>query len=102
MSATIRLTRQARGIELRQGPIEIAIDGIMAASIRRGETAEIPVEPGGHTLRLAAGRYSSRDHPFEASDGETLNFRCHPATVWPRYVASIVVPNLAISLRREK
>jgi hypothetical protein len=102
MSATVKLTRQARGIELRKAPIEIAIDGITRASIRRDETAEIPVEPGRHTLRLAAGRYSSGDHPFEASDGETVNFRCHPAMVWPRYVASIVVPNLAISLRREE
>lgn len=101
MSATIRLTREGFGIELRKGPIEIAIDGRSAGSINSRETVEIPVEPGRHTLRLAAGRYSSRDHSFEVTDGEIVNFRCHPAMVWPRYVASMVAPNLAISLRRE-
>jgi hypothetical protein len=35
------------------------------------------------------------------ADDEVVNFRGHGAMLWPRYVASIVKPDLAISLRRE-
>jgi hypothetical protein len=38
---------------------------------------------------------------FDVSDGDTANFRCHGANIWPRFVASLVKPDLAISLRRE-
>jgi hypothetical protein len=31
-----------------------------------------------------------------------VNFRCHGAGIWPIYVASIVRPDLAISLKREE
>ncbi|MGB8877125.1 MAG: hypothetical protein WCD11_12440 [Solirubrobacteraceae bacterium] len=103
MSAMIRLKREASlGIELRRGPIEITIDGRAGGSINSREALEFPVGPGHHTLRLTAGRYSSREQSFEVSDGEIVNFRCHPVMVWPRYVASLVLPGLGISLRREE
>ncbi|MGH9918228.1 MAG: hypothetical protein ACRD6W_05070, partial [Nitrososphaerales archaeon] len=60
-----------------------------------------PLERGHHTLRLRRGRYSSKDRPFDAADGENVNFRCHGAKMWPRYVLSIAKPDLGISLRRE-
>jgi hypothetical protein len=101
VSATLRLTRKGAGIELRRGPFEIALDGGSAGLIKNHETVETPVEPGRHTLRLRSGRYSSQDHSFDVADGEVVNFRCHGAMVWPRYVASIVKPDLAISLRLE-
>ncbi len=103
MSAMIRLTRGASfGIELRRGPIEITIDGRAGGSINSREAMEFALEPGHHTLRLTAGRYSSREQSFEVSDGEIVNFRCHPVMVWPRYVASLFLPSLGISLRREE
>ncbi len=92
MSATLRLTREGVGVELRRGPFEIAIDGASAGSIDRHETVEKPLEPGHHTLRIQAGRYSSRDQSFDVADGEAVNFRRHAAMVWPRYVASILKP----------
>ncbi len=101
MSAMLHLTREAFGIELRRGTFEILVDGATVGSIKRHETVETPLEPGHHTLRLRSGRYSSGDHSFELADGEVVNFRGHGAMVWPRYVASIVKPDLAISLRRE-
>jgi hypothetical protein len=101
MSSTLRLTREGAGIELRRGTFEIAVDGGSLGSIKRNETVEKPLEPGQHTLRVQAGRYSSRDESFDVADGELVNFRCHGAMVWPRYVASIVKPDLAISLKRE-
>jgi hypothetical protein len=101
MTATLRLTRKGAGIELRRGPFEVTVDGRDVRSISYHETAETPIEPGPHTLRIRAGRYSSRDESFEARDGEVVSFRCHGAMVWPRWVASFIKPDLAIALRRE-
>ena len=56
---------------------------------------------GPHTLRIKARRYSSRDCSFDVRDGDSLTFRCHGAMVWPRFVASMVKPDLAIALKRE-
>jgi hypothetical protein len=101
MSATLRVTREGTGIELRRGRFEVVVDDTSVRSLDRHETVEIPVEPGHHTLRIRAGRYSSRDRAFDVADGEVVNFRCHGAMIWPTYLASIVKPNLAISLKRE-
>jgi hypothetical protein len=101
VSATLSLTREATGIELRRGTFQIALDGGSVGSIERHQTVEKPIEAGQHTLRMQAGRYSSQDRSFEVADGEVVNFRCHGAMLWPRYVASIAKPDLAISLKRE-
>jgi hypothetical protein len=102
MSATLSLTRKVSfGIELRRGRFEISLDGDRIGSIDKDETVEVPVEPGRHTLRVRHGRYSSRELPFDVADGEVAAFLCHGARIWPLYVASIVLPNLAIALTRE-
>ena len=101
MSATLRVTREGVGIELRRGRFEIVADGNGGGAIERHESMETPLEPGHHTLRIRAGRYSSPEHSFDVADGEVVNFRCHGAMIWPRYVASIVKPDLAISLKQE-
>lgn len=49
----------------------------------------------GFGIELRRGRFDV------TVDGETASFRCHGAMVWPRFVASLVKPDLAISLRRE-
>jgi hypothetical protein len=95
------LTREGAGIELRRGGFEIVVDGKSVGSLERHETVETALEPGHHTLRIRSGRYSSQDHSFDVAEGEVVNFRCHGAMIWPRYVASIVKPDLAISLKRE-
>jgi hypothetical protein len=101
VSVTLRLTREGYGIELRRGTFDVTVDGISVGYSKWHETVEVPVEPGHHMLRIRARRYSSREHSFDAADGETVNFRCHGAMIWPLYVASIVKPDLAISLKRE-
>ncbi len=101
MPSTLILAREGTGIELRRGPFEIQLDGRNVGSINRHETIETPVEPGRHHLRIRSGRYSSHDQAVDVSDGEVVTFRCHGAMVWPRYVASILKPDLAISLKRE-
>jgi hypothetical protein len=98
---TVRLTREGFGMELRRGSFEISIDGNSVGSVEYGQSIELPVEPGQHTLRIRRGRYSSRPLSFDATDGRTASFRCHGAMVWPRWLASFVKPDLAISLRRE-
>lgn len=101
MSATLKLTREGIGMELRRGTFDVLVDGRSVVSIELHDTVEVPVDPGRHTIRIQAGRYSSQDHSFEVVDGEMVTFRLHGAMMWPRYVASIVKPDLAISLRRE-
>jgi hypothetical protein len=101
MPASLKVTRQGAGIELRRGTFDIQLDGRSAGPITRDQTVEAPLEPGHHTVQIRKGRYSSQAHSFDIADGETINFRTHGAMVWPRYVASIVKPDLAISLKRE-
>ena len=100
MSATLKLIREGVGMELRRGTFDVLVDGKSAVSIERHDAVEVPIDPGRHTIRIRAGRYSSQNHSFEAPDGETITFRLHGAMMWPRYVASIVKPDLAIALRR--
>jgi hypothetical protein len=100
MPATLRLTREtAFAFELRRGVFDISIDDKTIGTIESHATVEVPLEPGPHTLRIRHGRYSSRNQSFDAADGEVISFRCHGAAVWPRWAASFVVPDLAISLK---
>lgn len=101
MSATLNLTREGLGVELRRGTFHVLLDGNDIGSIEWHNTIREPVEPGHHVLRITAGRYSSQSVSFEATDGETVEFRCHGAMIWPRYVVSMVKPDMAISLKRE-
>lgn len=101
MAATLRLTRQGVGVELRRGAFDVLVDDNSVGSINWHDTVEVPVEPGRHKIGIRAGRYSSQDHSFEAADGEMVTFRVHGAMVWPRWVVSMLKPDLAISLRRE-
>jgi hypothetical protein len=102
VSATLRVTRNAGfGIELRRGRFEVSVDRKIVGSIENNETFETPVERGRHAILIRKGRYSSRAQSVDVADGEVVVFRCHGTRIWPMYVASIVVPNLAISLKRE-
>jgi hypothetical protein len=101
VSATLMVTHELGfGIELRRGRFEIVVDGETAGSLDLHETLEAPVEPGRHTVRAHHGRYSSRERSFDVADGEAVTFGCHGARIWPLYLASIVKPDLAISLKQ--
>lgn len=101
MSATLRVTREGAGIELRRGTFEVVVDGTAVGAIEYEQTTDVTLEPGHHTVEVRKGRYSSRAHPFDVTDGEVVAFRCHGAMMWPRYVASLVKPDLAIALHRQ-
>jgi hypothetical protein len=101
MSATLKLTHKAVGAEIRRGTYDIALDGERVASVEMNDTFETPVEPGRHTLQVRNGRNSSRTKTFDAAEGEIVAFRCTGKSILPIFLASFVVPSLALSLRRE-
>lgn len=100
MTATLTLTRDGFGIELRRGRFDVVVDGASAGSIDWHDTVDLPVDRGHHTLQIRHGRYASRSHSFDLDDGETATFQLHGANLWPVFVASLVKPDLAISLKR--
>ena len=100
MTATLKMTHKAIGAEVRRSPYDIVVDGQIAGSVEMNQTIEIPVGPGRHTLQLRSGRNSSRPQNFEASDGQVVSFRCTGKSFLPLFLASFVVPSLALQLRR--
>jgi hypothetical protein len=102
MPATLTVAHELGfGVELRRGRFDVLVDGKVVGSIDNHERVERPLEPGHHTVQMRKGRYSSRDTAFEVTDGEVVNFRCAGVRIWPMYVASIVTPSLAITLKRD-
>ena len=101
MSATLKLTHKAIGAEVRRSPYDIVLDGETVGSVEMNGTFETPVEPGLHTLQVRSGRNSSRAKTFDAGDGATIAFRCTGKSFLPIFVASFVVPSLALQLKRE-
>jgi hypothetical protein len=101
MSATLTLTHKAIGVEVRRGPYDVEVDGKRVGSLEMNDRIETPVEPGRHTLQVRNGRNSSRTKTFDAADGETVAFRCTGKRFLPLFLASFVVPSLALLLIRE-
>jgi hypothetical protein len=101
MSTTLRLTHKAIGAEVRRGPYDVLVDGKHVGSVEMNNTIEIPVDPGRHTLQLRNGRNSSRTLTFDAAEGEVIAFRCTGKRFLPIFLASFVVPSLALTLHRE-
>ena len=100
MTATLRLTHKALGAEVRRGTYDIVVDGRRAGSVEMNESTEVPIEAGHHTLQVRNGRNSSRTRTFEAADGETVAFRATGKSFLPIFLASFLVPSLALHLRR--
>ena len=101
MSATLKLTHKAIGAEVRRSPYDVLVDGETVGSVEMYGTFEMPVEPGSHTLQVRSGRNSSRAKTFDAADGTTIAFRCTGKSFLPIFIASFVVPSLALQLKSE-
>jgi hypothetical protein len=101
MSATLKVTHKAIGVEVRRGTYEVVVDGERVGSLEMNDTIEIPIEPGHHTLQVRNGRNSSRTLRFEAAEDKVVAFRCTGKRFLPIFLASFVVPRLALSLRPE-
>jgi hypothetical protein len=102
VSATLQLSRNAPfGFELVRHPFEVLIDGNTVGTVPMHGALEQPVEIGHHVIRLRAGRRTSQERSFYASEGEVIGFWCYGARLWPLYVASFAKPDLGISLKRK-
>ena len=101
MAATLKLTHSAIGVEVRRGTYDVVLDGEHAGSLEMNDPIEIPVDPGPHTLQVRNGRNSSRTLTFDAAESETVSFRCAGKRILPIFLASFVVPRLALKLKRE-
>ncbi len=64
-------------------------------------TIEIPVGAGRHTLQVRSGRKSSGTETFDAAEGQIVAFRCTGKRFLPIFLASFVVPRLALKLVRD-
>lgn len=100
MSATLQLTHKAIGAEVRRGAYEVVVDGERFGSVEMNDTVEIPVHVGRHTLQVRDGRKSSNIECFDAAEGETVAFGCTGKRVLPIFLASFIVPRLALKLVR--
>ena len=101
MSATLRVTHRAIGAEVRRGAYDVEVDGKRVGSVTMNDKFETPIEPGPHSLQVRNGRNSSRVETFDTADGETIAFRCTGKRFLPLFLASFVVPSLALVLVRE-
>ena len=101
MPATLKVAHKEIGMAVRRGPYDVVVDGKRAGSVELHGTFETPVEPGRHTLKVRSGRNSSPTKTFDAADGELVSFRCGGKSILPIFLASFVVPSLALSLHRE-
>jgi hypothetical protein len=101
MSATLKLTHKAIGAEVRRGTYDVVVDGERVGSVEVNDTIEIPVEPGPHTLRVRNGRKSSSTESFDTAEGEIVAFRCTGKRFLPIFLASFIVPRLALKLVRD-
>jgi hypothetical protein len=99
--ATLKLSHKAIGVEVRRGTFDVLVDGKGVGSVEMNGTLETTVEPGRHTLQVRNGRNSSGTAAFDAAEGEVVAFRCTGKRFLPLFLASFVVPSLAIKLKRE-
>src|ERR1700730_9212206 len=101
MSATLKGAHKAIGAEVRRGTYDVVVDGERVGSVEMNDTIEIPVEPGRHTLQVRDGRKSSSTETFDAAEGEIVAFRCTGKSFLPIFLASFIVPSLALKLVRD-
>ena len=101
MPATLKVTHEAIGAEVRRGPYDVVVDGERVGSVEMNQTIEISVEPGRHTLQVRNGRNSSSTQTFDAAEEEIVAFRCTGKRPLPTFLVSFVVPRLALKLVRD-
>jgi len=88
MSATLKLTHTAIGVEVRRGTFDVVVDGERVGSLEMNDTIEIPIEAGHHTLQVRNGRNLT----FDAAEGQVVAFRCTGKRFLPIFLLSFVMP----------
>ena len=77
------------------------VDGERVGSVEMNDTIDVPVKPGSHTLQVRSGRKSSSTETFDVAEDEIAAFRCTGKRFLPIFVASFIVPRLALTLVRD-
>jgi hypothetical protein len=85
---------------VRRSAYDVVVDGEKVGSVAMNDSIELPAEPGRHTLQVRDGRKSSSAETFDAVEGETVAFRCTGKRFLPIFLASFLVPRLALKLVR--
>jgi hypothetical protein len=55
---------------------KVAVDGVVVASVRAGQSVTVPVSAGGHTLGPRIDWCGSEELQFKAQAGERITFEC--------------------------
>jgi len=100
MPATLKVARETPLDlpEIHRGTFDVIVDGERVGSLKLHDTFETPVEPRHYTLNIHDGRYSSQELSFQVTDGQVISFNCHGRRIMPIFLASFVVPSLALKL----
>jgi hypothetical protein len=84
MPAALQLARPSRLTDL-VWPYEILVDGTSAGQIRNGQTIEIPITAGQHTLQIRSLHIVNRrlglaspTITVDINDDETATYMCQP------------------------
>ena len=86
MESTIRVTREPRGWRDRLRAYSVVVDSQEAGKLRRGQTLELPVAPGAHSVQIAIDWARSPAVDVDLFPGETVDLRCAPNTAQPALV----------------
>lgn len=85
MSGTLQIVRRSQLTDL-VWPYDVVLDGVSAGAIRNGQTVQIPVTPGAHTLQIRSlhvvNRHLGLASPsiaVEISDDQTAGYVCQPS-----------------------
>ena len=85
-ACTIRLTREPRGWRAdRLRAYSVVVDSQAVGKIRRGQTLELPVAPGAHSVQIAIdwARSPALEVDVDLVPGETVDLRCTPNAARP-------------------
>jgi len=86
VESTIRVTREPRGRRDRLRAYSVVVDSQAAGKLRRGQTLELPVAPGAHSVQIAIDWARSPAVDVDLAPGETVDLRCAPNTAQPALV----------------
>jgi hypothetical protein len=77
-AAILRVKRERRGRRDRLRSYSVVVDSEVAAKIRPGQTVELPVAQGAHSVQIAIDWARSPELGVEVAPGETVELRCAP------------------------
>ena len=78
VGATVRVVRSPEGWRDHFGRYNVLVDGVERAKLGRGETVDIAVPPGHHTVRVKINWAGSPEWGVDLDEGEIGTFVCRP------------------------